>query len=170
MCVIISQLILDRSRFVTIIKKLQQAAGVKSLKRGGCSFVSVDDSDKINIVTVAKKLVSLGCGLLVCANTKLLLDVEHIPCSVVEDLDTVVSLMASGLIDFVISTQHRSQHKVMAHKIRAGAIRYNISICTTVAGAHAMLMTVPNIIARACDSKVYKLQDMHHTQVVEYEY
>lgn len=159
------------SDFVSAYAKSLAAAGLTKLKMGGCSFVSVNDGDKIGIVAIAEKLVGFGFEILACADTAKTLEQANVTCTVMNSSDTVLSLLSDGKIDFVLSTKAANQSDVMAYKIRSCAIRNRIILSTTIPGAAALLQLLEQEVDQPCDNLVYKLQHVHSsTQVVENEY
>lgn len=152
--------------FVEAYHKSLQAINCRALNTGGCTFVSVCDSDKIGVVAVARELIDFGFTLLVSRSTGDALIGAGVACQIEDDSDKIVSLIATGLVDFVISTAHAVPDSLAAQKIRAAAIQYRIVCSTTLSGASAKLLTL-----RAEQlGVVYKLQTLHKAKVLEYEY
>ena len=110
----------------------------------------------------------MGSGVEIHADhfTAELLQASGIPCKIIIENDTIISLIASGAIDFVVSTLSFGPGLIAARNVRSHAIKHRVSYATTIAGARAMLL------ARKSDGirPVYKLQALQETRVYEYGY
>jgi carbamoyl-phosphate synthase large subunit len=150
---------IDRS-FGLAFAKSQMAAGFK-MPTGGTIFISVNDSHKDKIVTIAKTFQKMGFKILATKGTALYL-VEHgIGAGVVFKLSEgrphIVDFIKNGDIQMVINTSIGRTSSRDAYHIRRGALTYNILYTTTIAGARALCEAVAAI--KEDDWQVCSLQE-----------
>ncbi|HCW93775.1 MAG TPA: carbamoyl-phosphate synthase large subunit, partial [Flexistipes sinusarabici] len=120
--------------------KSQLAAG-NVLPKKGKVFISVKDSVKDNIVTVAEKLSNIGFEIVATSGThKYLVEnnikAEHV-LKVQEGRPNIVDLIKNGQIDFVINVPAGKKSRLDAHSIRRAILSYNIPYVTTIEAAEA---------------------------------
>ncbi len=121
--------------------KSQMAAGFK-MPQCGTIFISVNDSHKDKIVTVAKTFQNIGFKILATKGTALYLLEHGIGAGVVlklsEGRPNIVDYIKNGDIQLVINTSIGRKSSRDAYHIRRGALIYNILYTTTIAGARAL--------------------------------
>jgi carbamoyl-phosphate synthase large subunit len=146
--------------YPTALAKAERAAG-RPLPEGGTAFLSVRDSDKDAVATVAAALVDLGFRLTATSGTARTLAaaglaVEHVR-KVTESGEgaTVVDLLRRGRCDLVINTPHGSGARTDGYHIREAALTARIPCITTLSGAAAAVLA----IADARGEDVISLQE-----------
>ena len=133
-------------------------------------YLSVDASNTLGLIALAIELVDLSIQIYTDPITEVYLREAGIPCIIIADNDTIISLIASGSIDFILSAVSTGPGFGFASAIRCSVIKYRVNYATTVAGARAILLAA--LLTRQSNGvrSAYKLQDLHKTRVVEYEY
>jgi carbamoyl-phosphate synthase large subunit len=146
--------------YPTALAKAERAAG-RPLPEGGTAFLSVRDSDKDAVATVAAALADLGFRLTATSGTARTLAaaglaVEHVR-KVTEGGEgaTVVDLLRRGRCDLVINTPHGSGARTDGYQIREAALTGRIPCITTLSGAAAAVLA----IADARGEDVISLQE-----------
>jgi carbamoyl-phosphate synthase large subunit len=142
------------------LAKAERAAG-RPLPEGGTAFLSVRDSDKDAVATVAAALADLGFSLSATSGTARTLAaaglaVEHVR-KVTESGEgaTVVDLLRRGRCDLVINTPQGSGARTDGYQIREAALTARIPCITTLSGAAAAVLA----IADARGEDVISLQE-----------
>jgi carbamoyl-phosphate synthase large subunit len=146
--------------YPTALAKAERAAG-RPLPEGGTAFLSVRDSDKDAVATVAEALAELGFRLTATSGTARTLAaaglaVEHVR-KVTERGEgaTVVDLLRRGRCDLVINTPQGSGARSDGYRIREAALTARIPCITTLSGAAAAVLA----IADARGEDVISLQE-----------
>jgi carbamoyl-phosphate synthase large subunit len=146
--------------YPTALAKAERAAG-RPLPDGGTVFLSVRDSDKDAVGTVAEALAELGFRLAATSGTARTLAaaglaVEHVR-KVTESGEgaTVVDLLRRGRCDLVINTPQGSGARTDGYRIREAALTARIPCVTTLSGAAAAVLA----IADARGEDVISLQE-----------
>ncbi|MDI6731543.1 MAG: carbamoyl-phosphate synthase large subunit [Candidatus Margulisbacteria bacterium] len=120
--------------------KSQIAAGQK-IKTGGKVFVSVNDKDKRTVVSIVKRLVSLGYKVISTAGTAKALKAQGIESELVskigEERPDILDHMRNGEISLLLNTPSGKREHGDGRKIRALAISLGIPLITTISGAQA---------------------------------
>ena len=150
----------DRSLPVAFAKA-QMAAGVK-LPTSGKVFLSVRDSDKQQAVEVARSLASMGFEVLCSEGTARMLHQYSVACTAIPKIATgqrpnVVDLMSNGQVQLVINTPTKKGGNTDEGRIRAQAVRANLPIITTMAGARAAVQAIQAL--RSGHWQVFAIQD-----------
>ena len=150
----------DRSLPVAFAKA-QMAAGVK-LPTSGKVFLSVRDSDKQQAVEVARSLASMGFEVLCSEGTARMLHTYSVACTAIPKIATgqrpnVVDLMSNGQVQLVINTPTKKGGNTDEGRIRAQAVRANLPIITTMAGARAAVQAIQAL--RSGHWQVFAIQD-----------
>ncbi|MCL2023923.1 MAG: carbamoyl-phosphate synthase large subunit [Oscillospiraceae bacterium] len=120
------------------------AAGYKMNKEGGV-FITVRDSDKKDILDLAKKLVRCGFELYATRGTAKYLSNNGYTVRLVEKIsqspeNNTATLLASGNISYVISTSEKGRDPANDDvKIRRKACRYGIPCLTSIDTANALV-------------------------------
>jgi carbamoyl-phosphate synthase large subunit len=150
----------DRSLPVAFAKA-QMAAGV-FLPTKGNVFLSVRDGDKAQSIEVARSLESMGFTVLCSDGTSRMLREHGIASTVVPKIATgqrpnVLDLIANGQVQLVINTPTKKGGSTDEGRIRAQAVRSNVPIITTIAGARAAMQAISAL--RAGNWQVVATQD-----------
>src|SRR5918993_1507325 len=133
--------------YPTALAKAERAAG-RPPPDGGAVFLSVRDSDKDAVGTVAEALTELGFRLAATSGTARTLAasglaVEHVR-KVTERGEgaTVVDLLRRGRCDLVINTPQGSGARTDGYRIREAALTARIPCITTLSGAAAAVLAI----------------------------
>jgi len=145
--------------------KAQLAANTASggLPQSGAAFVSVCDSDKQEVVPLAKALAAAGFQLLATRGTAAALrhhgiEVESVY-KVNEGQPNIVDRVKSGQVQLIINTPLGRESQYDEKSIRRAAIRYNVPCITTLSAARAAVEGIRAMKAHALE--VCCLQDLH---------
>jgi carbamoyl-phosphate synthase large subunit len=156
----IGEVMASAADYPTALAKAERAAG-RPLPDGGTAFLSVRDSDKDAVATVAAALADLGFRLMATSGTARTLAaaglaVEHVR-KVTESGEgaTVVDLLRRGRCDLVINTPQGSGARSDGYRIREAALIARIPCITTLSGAAAAVLA----IADARGEDVISLQE-----------
>ena len=152
--------------FGTAFAKAQSGAG-QILPEEGKVFISVQDSDKRNIVFLAKKLYDMGFKIVSTEGTAKILRNNNMPVEVVKKMNegspNVLELVKSGGVDLIINTSSgKNPHKDGA-VIRSAAVMRGIPCITTLAGAQASVNGIESM--RETEIKVKSLQEYYGAPV-----
>lgn len=136
------------STFESAFAKSQLAAGV-NLPSVGNVFLSVRDSDKAHVQSVARKLIEMGFTILATRNTALRLEEVNIPVTrvnkVLEGRPHCVDAIRSGDVQMVINTSQGGQAARDSFDIRRSALTMGIPHYTTIAGARAATYAIATL-------------------------
>ncbi len=128
--------------------KSESGAG-KSLPISGNVFISVNDIDKIKIITLARDFIELGFNIIATKGTASLLNKNGINAESIfkvgEGRPNVVDGIKNGKIQLVINTPLGAQSRYDEYKIGWASIRYKITVITTISGAQAAVRGIRNI-------------------------
>ncbi|MBQ7014508.1 MAG: carbamoyl-phosphate synthase large subunit [Clostridia bacterium] len=119
------------------------AAGYRMKKSGGV-FLSVRDSDKNEIVDVAKKFYDLGFSLYSTKGTAAVISKVGLPVTLVSKIhessdSNTLSLIESGIINYVVSTSSKGRIPTRdSVKIRRKTVERGIPCLTSIDTAHAL--------------------------------
>jgi len=122
------------------------AAGYKMHKNGGV-FISVRDSDKVEIADIAKKFVAIGFSLFATKGTADILTASGYEVEVVNKIyesdDNTMSLLASGRVNYIISTSAKGRNPARdSVKIRRKACLLGIPCLTSLDTANAVAESI----------------------------
>jgi carbamoyl-phosphate synthase large subunit len=150
----------DRSLPVAFAKA-QMAAGVQLPVKGNV-FLSVRDGDKHQAVEVARSLASMGFQVHCSEGTSRTLQQYSVACTVVPKIASgqrpnVLDLISNGQVQLIINTPTKKGGSTDEGRIRAQAVRANVPIITTIAGARAAVQAIQAL--RAGHWQVAALQD-----------
>lgn len=151
--------------FGTAFAKAQSGAG-QILPKEGKVFISVQDSDKRNIVFPAKKLADMGFQIVATAGTaKILsnsnLEVETIK-KVHEGSPNILEMVTDLKISLIINTAYGKNPHKDGTVIRSAAVMRGIPCITTIAGAQATVNGLESILKNS--TKVLSLQEYYELQ------
>jgi carbamoyl-phosphate synthase large subunit len=135
-------------------------AAAPALPREGKVFLSVRDSDKPQLVTVAKQFVQMGFEL--CATARTLqeagLTVQTL-FKLSEGRPNVLDMIKNGEIQLVINTPAGKSPRADEVKIRTAAVQHRVPIMTTLAGASAAALGIASL--REKGIRVRTIQEYH---------
>ncbi|MBI4845816.1 MAG: carbamoyl-phosphate synthase large subunit [Candidatus Omnitrophica bacterium] len=120
--------------------KSQLAAG-SLLPEKGQVFISVKNSDKRNIVFIAKKISDMGLEIIATKGTAKVLKSNNIKVKVVgkigEGDNDILKLIGKGEIKLVINTPNGARGQSDMKPMRSAAVMRGITCITTIQGAQA---------------------------------
>ena len=150
-------------QFGTAYAKSQLGAGQK-LPVSGTVFISVKDSDKAGVLSVAAKFDAIGFKIIATRGTARLLTDNNIPTGVIKKVSLgrphVVDAIKNGEVQLVINTGTGDTPRQDGYMIRRAAIKFGIPYTTTLAGARAMCRGLAAL--KEQNYTVKALQDYHH--------
>ena len=142
--------------------KSQLAAGQR-VPLSGTVFVSVRDSDKKEVLTVAKGLSQLGFRILATKGTSRYLLENGVDNTVVnkvrEGRPHIVDMIKNGEVDLVINTTHEKKAISESYSIRRAALTLNVPYTTTLAGAKATVSAIRSMNRE--ELQVRTIQEYH---------
>jgi len=142
--------------------KSQEAAG-SALPKQGTVFISVKNSDKRNIIFIAKKLFDMGFKIVATKGTAKVLRSNNIDVNEVRKLsgsnDDILRLIKNGEISLIINTPSGSRGQSDMRPIRSLAVSYGLSCITTVQGAQAAVNGIEAILNG--EGQVKSIQEYH---------
>jgi carbamoyl-phosphate synthase large subunit len=128
--------------------KAESAAG-NSLPIEGTFFISVNDSDKMNVIPLARDIKELGFKIIATDGTAQLLSENGISANPVykvgEGRPNVVDAIKNGEVQMVINTPLGAQSRFDEYEIGRSSIRYRVPVITTISGAQAAVRGIRNI-------------------------
>ncbi len=142
--------------------KSQLAAGQR-VPLSGTVFVSVRDSDKKEVLTVARGLSQLGFRILATKGTSCYLLENGVDNTVVnkvrEGRPHIVDMIKNGEVDLVINTTHEKKAISESYSIRRAALTLNVPYTTTLAGAKATVSAIRSMNRE--ELQVRTIQEYH---------
>jgi carbamoyl-phosphate synthase large subunit len=137
------------STFGIAFYKSQVAAG-QALPVKGKIFISVKNSDKRNIVFIAKKLYDMGFEIIATSGTYKVLHSNNIKAEIVNKIGEgnidVLELIRKGEIKLVINTPSGQRGQSDMKPIRNFAVMHGIPCITTIQGAQAAVNGIESIL------------------------
>ena len=131
------------------------------LPHGGRAFLSVKDSDKENVLAVARDLVDLGFSLVGTSGTQRVLLAADIECSKIQKVNEgrpdVSDMLKNEQIDLIINTTEGRQSIAHSAVIRRLALQNKVCYTTTLTGGEAFCIA----IRQGKGEQVRSLQDLH---------
>jgi len=144
--------------------KAQAGAGT-TLPKGGTAFISVNDHDKTQVATLARRLTQLGFNIIATRGTARILKREEVPVEMVykvnEGRPNVVDLIKSGKINLIINTPLGRASFYDEQSIRRAAMQYGVASITTMTGANAATKAIEAIQGETLE--VRSLQEYHES-------
>jgi carbamoyl-phosphate synthase large subunit len=123
-----------------------QMAAQPALPKTGKVFISVRDSDKTQVVAIAKELAALKFELCATGGTAKTLSEAGLTVQtlykLVEGRPNVLDLIKNGEIAMVINTPAGQTPRKDEVKIRTASVQHKIPIMTTLAGANAAILGI----------------------------
>jgi carbamoylphosphate synthase large subunit/REP element-mobilizing transposase RayT len=140
-----------------------QMAAPPALPKSGNVFVSVQDSDKASVVSVAREFVRLGFGIIATSGTAAALAKARVPVTRVfkirEGRPNVLDRVKNGDISFIINTPSGKIPREDEVTIRNAAIAQKIPIMTTLRAAQASVYGIRSL--QKSKVRVRTLQEYH---------
>ena len=128
--------------------KAEFGAG-NSIPLKGTIFISVNDTDKMKVIPIARDFYELGYKIIATTGTYKLLNQNGIVCDIIskvgEARPNVVDYIKNKDIQFIINTPLGKKSRYDEYEIGKSAIRYSIPNTTTIAGAQAALRAIRRI-------------------------
>ena len=128
--------------------KAESGAG-HSLPIKGTVFISVNDSDKMLAIPIARDFKELGFTILATDGTSQLLSENGVPANPVfkvgEGRPNVVDAIKNGEVQLVINTPLGAQSRFDEYEIGRSAIRHKVPAITTISGAQAAVRGIRNM-------------------------
>jgi carbamoyl-phosphate synthase large subunit len=143
--------------------KSQMAAG-GTLPTTGNVFISVKETDRSNVVRIAKGYADLGFTLYATSGTGSVISEVGIPVNILPKLASgqrpnVIDLMKNKDMALVINTPSGKNPREDEVKIRTAAMQNRIPIMTTLRGADAALRAIKSL--QGSEVQVRALQEYH---------
>lgn len=105
-------------------------------------YMTVNDQDKLDVLTIAKKFGDLGCNMYATLGTAKVINDLGFDCTVVDRLsatDTVIRLIDEGKIDYVVYTGKTDMESINDFiKLHHHAILRGITVLTALDTANAL--------------------------------
>ncbi len=140
-----------------------QMAAKSSLPTSGNIFVSVKNSDKNDIIPIARALAGFGFHIMATRGTSALLERNGINSTIVNKMHEgrphVVDLMKNGDMQLIINTPSGKRTRADQAPIRSYAVAYGIPLITTLAAARAAVKGIESLLSQGLEVK--PLQDWH---------
>jgi carbamoyl-phosphate synthase large subunit len=122
--------------------RAHEAAGIQPPAIGK-AFLSVRESDKSRLVSIAEELLRRGFGLVATSGTCSYLSERGIVCErinkVIEGRPHIVDLIKNREIVFIVNTTEGKQAIADSFSIRRQALQQRVTYSTTISGAKALL-------------------------------
>ena len=105
-------------------------------------YMTVNDQDKLDVLTIAKKFGDLGCTMYATKGTAKVINDLGFDCTVVERLsatDTMIKLMDEGKIDYIVYTGKTDMESINDFiRLHHHAILLGITVLTALDTANAL--------------------------------
>jgi carbamoyl-phosphate synthase large subunit len=136
------------TNFARAYAKAQIASGDK-LPLQGTVFISVKDSDKKDIITIARELSALDFSIVATKGTAKFLNdngIAALPVNKVREGEPhIVSMIKSKTIDLVINTTEGKQSIADSFSIRRTALMSRVNYSTNITSAKALILAIKGI-------------------------
>ena len=141
------------------------AAGYEIHKKGGI-FITVRDSDKSEIASLARKYVELGFTLYATKGTAAVLQRAGLQVTVVQKIhesdDNTMTLLESGKVQYIVSTSAKGRLPARdSVKIRRKAVERSIACLTSLDTANALA----DILYSRFSQQNIEMVDINHMRV-----
>ncbi len=148
-------------------KRASISAG-NDIPSNGTIFISVNDSDKLNMISIARDFIELGFNIIATSGTANELRQNGINVDSIykvgEGRPNVVDAIKNGEIDIVINTPFGKQARYDEESIGKACIQKGIVSITTLSGADAALRAIRN---SKNEIMVKSIQDYHNQSTVK---
>ena len=149
--------------FGSAFAKAVLAAGDNLPRNGGRAFLSVKESDKVELQDLGNKLIELGFTLIATPGTQKILKKSGLDCDAInkvgEGRPDVSDMLKNEQIDLIINTTEGRKSIEDSAMIRRLALQQKVYYSTTIAGAHAACVALSEDKQRS----VVNLQEIHQT-------
>ncbi len=136
--------------------KSQLAAGQKIPTEGNV-LLSVRHSDKPAIVSIAKKLITLGFNILATRGTAKILIENEVACTSVHKVSEgrphILDKIQDKQIQWIVNTSLGTRTTEDAYTIRRAALSYHLPYTTTIAGAESMVKAIGTMQQESMEPK-----------------
>jgi carbamoyl-phosphate synthase large subunit len=140
-----------------------QMAAPPPLPKGGNVFISVKDSDKESVISVARDFVKLGFGIISTSGTAEALSRAGVPVTKVfklrEGRPNVLDRVKNGDINFIVNTPSGKIPREDEVSIRNASLAQKIPIMTTIRAAQASINGIRSL--QRTPLRVQSLQEYH---------
>ena len=123
-----------------------QSGAKEHFPSDGMVFISINDKDKIKVISVARDLIELGFKLISTKGTSKLLNENGILSEVIfkvgEGRPNIVDKIKNNEIKLIINTPLGEQSRYDEHEIGKAAINYKIPAITTISAARFMVRAI----------------------------
>jgi carbamoyl-phosphate synthase large subunit len=130
------------STFGEAVFKAFQSSGI-DVPKSGTVFISVNDSDKARMISIAEGLHSLGWSLVATRGTANFISNRGIPVKTVlkvsEGRPNIVDDIKNGRIHLIIKTPLGQRSRKDEYEIGRTAIKYRVPFITTLSAAEAIV-------------------------------
>jgi carbamoyl-phosphate synthase large subunit len=137
-----------------------------SMPTGGTAFISVNDTFKRAITSIARDLVSMGFELVATSGTCHALKAAGIPVRRVNKMQearpTIGDMVANGEINLIINTPFGQEQRIDGYLLRSAAVNHGICCVTNINAAMAMVQAIQAAQEGRLD--VQALQDLEQWQ------
>ncbi|MCH7520984.1 MAG: carbamoyl-phosphate synthase large subunit, partial [Candidatus Marinimicrobia bacterium] len=141
--------------------KAEMGAGT-NLPTSGVVFISVNDNDKLNAVSIARDYLELGFTLLATKGTCHFLHQNGIAADTInkvgEGRPNVADAIAKGAVQLVINTPLGAQARTDESAIGESGIRHGVPVITTLSAARAMIRAIRRV--QTGNFQVQSLQEL----------
>ena len=128
--------------------KAEFSAG-SELPTHGTIFISVNDNDKMKVISIARDFEDLGFNLIATEGTSNLLNQNGVFSKKIfkvgEGRPNIVDAIKNNEINIIINTPLGGGAREDEYKIGKSAIRYKIPVFTTISGAKAAIRAIQTI-------------------------
>ncbi|MBT3251317.1 MAG: carbamoyl-phosphate synthase large subunit [Candidatus Marinimicrobia bacterium] len=116
------------------------------LPKSGIAFISVNDEDKIQVVSVARDLLELDFELVATSGTAALLNENGLPVAEIlkatEGRPNILDAIKNGEIHLIINTPMGKWSRRDEYMIGRDAVRHSVPAITTISGARAAVRAI----------------------------
>jgi carbamoyl-phosphate synthase large subunit len=155
--------------FPTAFAKAQAAAGLP-LPSGGTAFITVTDSDKARVGTVAQLLHDNGFRIVATSGTAEAIERMGVPAQrlnkIGEGSPHVLDWIERGDVDLVVNTPTGFGARTDGYEIRRAAVRHGIPCLTTIAAGDSAARAIARA-QRDGEPTVLCLQELHGVRGAE---
>ncbi|MFT5703879.1 MAG: carbamoyl-phosphate synthase large subunit, partial [Rickettsiales bacterium] len=149
--------------FPLAFAKAQIASGVK-IPTEGLAFLSVKNSDKKHLVSMAKDLISTGFEIVATRGTAEFLNDNGIKARIVnkvlEGKPHIVDMISGHEISLIINTTEGARATKDSFSIRRTALIKSTTYSTTISGAKALIAAIMAYKEKGMSLDVIALQDL----------
>ena len=148
--------------------KAELGAGNRLPQQGGAVFISVNDHDKDDVISIARDIAELGFNLIATRGTAQVLNANGITTTsvnkVIEGRPHVVDAIKNGEVQMVVNTPLGESAREDEFEIGRAGIRYKIPVITTLSGAKAAVRGIRRLMAGTME--VHSLQELFCGEIV----